>query len=142
MPPKAPLCPLRSLLPQRFRSPGFRHRRRGLSVSEPHTSVLRQPHPVVSAVLLYVASDICSWGMCQGCVIFPRCAVFQHMDVPKFTYPSSMAGHLGCFWLGVITNKAAANVLVTSSGGDKPSFLLATSPRVGVWVLGETFISR
>lgn len=62
--------------------------------------------------------------------------------MPKFTYPSSVAGHLGCFWLGVITNKAAVNVLVTSSGSDKPSFLLATSPAVGVWVPGETFISR
>lgn len=42
--------------------------------------------------------------------------------------------------LGIITDKAAANILVTSFGGNKPSFLLATSPRVGVWVPGETFI--
>lgn len=62
------------------------------------------------------------------------------MDMPPFTYPSSMDGHLGCFWLDVMTNKAAVNIPVTSFGGDKPSFLLAASPGVGVWVPGETFI--
>ena len=62
--------------------------------------------------------------------------------MPKFTYPSSMDGHGGCLWLGVITNTAAANIPVTSFGGDKPSFLLAASPAVGVWVPGKTFIQR
>lgn len=77
MPPKAPLCPLRSLLPQRFRSPGFRHRRRGLSVSEPHTSVLRQPHPVVSLFCCMLRLTFVRGACVRGVLFFHAVQCFN-----------------------------------------------------------------